>query len=97
LKPVRLCASIIICIFFIAAAALSAVVTAHHAEHECKGDICVFCIHFAGISKSFKFIAGSQAAGAVFIFSFLIFFIPLKKTLKLSWDTPVSLKVRMNN
>lgn len=97
MKIIKQHVAILICLFFLASSIFSAVLFISHLDHDCGEENCIVCLHLSNISNNLKFIGGSQAAAASFIFILLAFFISAKKTVKPLQNTLVYLKVQLNN
>ena len=89
--------TILLCICFLLFSALSVLLVAGHADHDCAGEHCEICALIARLDSALKLTWLAVTAIAVF------FVLPricerLSSARALSlYKTPVSLKVQMNN
>lgn len=88
----------IIAILMLSIVLLSAFFIAHEADHDCCGEDCQICSFLIVCENTLRHAGGGIAATAFIIFSFIILFVSKNPAIKfIRQETPVSIKVRLNN
>lgn len=87
----------IVCICFVLASILSIAFVASHSGHECSGEQCEICLQISNITNTLKQLRAAVLLVAISLAAISATLIAVCDNKAADFDTPISLKVQMNN